>query len=71
MIVLPFSLAHLLPIISISVGNTPETSINLASLLKIYKIITLNDNYTNPQEGNANSDPKSLLIKFKICLSFQ
>ena len=66
-----FSLAHLLPIISIDIGKTLETDINLTTLLKTHKIVPLNDNYTNSQEGNADSDAKSLLIKSKICLLFQ
>ena len=52
------------PLLVLAIGNTPETDINSTTLLKIHKIVPLNDNYTNPQEGNANSDTKSLLIKF-------
>ena len=61
----------ILPIISIDIGKTLETDINLTTLLKTHKIVPLNDNYTNSQEGNADSDAKSLLIKSKICLLFQ
>ena len=52
------------PLLVLAIGKTPETDINLTTLLKIHKIVPLNDNYTNSQEGNADSDTKSLLIKF-------
>ena len=43
----------------LAIGNTPETDINSTTLIKIQKIVSLNDNDTNPEEGNLpNLDAK-------------
>ena len=33
----------------LAIGNTPETDINSTTLIKIQKIVSLNDNDTNPE----------------------
>ena len=43
----------------LAIGNTPETDINSTTLIKIQKIVSLNDNDTSPEEGNLpNLDAK-------------
>ena len=43
----------------LAIGNTPETDINSTTLIRIQKIVSLNDNDTNPEEGNLpNLDAK-------------